>query len=381
MTDNNLVDLDQIERFGKPPVAKPMAIFAASSLAGSNAPPRLFHVDGLIPARTVTLLGGDGATGKSLLALQLAVATPLRSTWLGMPVAGGRSLFLTAEDDKDEVHRRLEDIAFHAGAKIEDLHDLHIVSLAGEDALLAVTGRGNVLTPTPRFAELKAAIGDLEPALVVLDTLADLFGGDEISRVHARQFVGMLRGLAIQHDTTVLLLAHPSLSGMSSGAGTSGSTAWSNSVRSRLYLERVKDEGGIETDPDARVMRTMKANYSPIGGEYRMRWQAGVFVSTSPAPGAESGLAAYAAKDNADRVFLDMLATYDAERRSVSSSQSVTFAPAVFAKDARSQGIGKRALTDAMNRLFAAKRIEVIESGPPSKRRTRIVVAEHEEAE
>ncbi|MFI5016060.1 MAG: AAA family ATPase [Hyphomicrobiales bacterium] len=215
---------------------QPLDVFAASTLAGTTAPRRLFHVDGLIPARTVTLLGGDGATGKSLLALQLASATALKSTWLGMAVAGGASLLLTAEDDRDEVHRRLEDVALHLGAGLDALHDLHIVSLAGEDALLAVSGaRGNVLVPTQRFEALKATIARLKPALVVLDTLADLFGGEENHRTHARQFVGLLRGLTLQHETTVLLLAHPSLSGMSSGAGTSGSTAWSNSVRSRLY--------------------------------------------------------------------------------------------------------------------------------------------------
>ena len=61
-----------------------------------------------------------------------------------------------------------------------------------------------------------------------------------------------------------MLLAHPSLTGMNTGTGTSGSTAWNNSVRSRLYLDRVR-ESGIEPDPDARVLRTMKSNYGPVG--------------------------------------------------------------------------------------------------------------------
>ena len=55
----------------------------------------------------------------------------------------------------------------------------------------------------------------------MLDTLADLFGGDEIKKVHARQFISMLRGLAIEFNVTVLLLSHPSQAGMSSGSGMS----------------------------------------------------------------------------------------------------------------------------------------------------------------
>jgi RecA-family ATPase len=365
---------DRIRQVGESSPRLP--IFAASSLAGSPAPPRLFHVEGLIPIRTVTMLGGDGGTVKSLLGFQLAASTVLGTGWLGQPVCRGASFFLTAEDDKDEVHRRLVDIANEARVELEDLADLHLVSLAGEDALLAAkNSKGDLKVPTPLFAALDATIAALSPALVVLDILADLFGGDENNRVHARQFVAMLRGLALKHDTTILLLAHPSLTGMrQNGSGLSGSTAWSNSVRSRLYVERVKNEEGAELDSDVRVLKTTKANYADIGTEIRMRWQRGVFVPM-PADTPKGGLAAYAAKQNADEIFAALVTAYEAEKSHVSSTPSANFAPAVFARDPRSQGIGKKALGDAMNRLFAARKIEVIEFGPPSRRLKSIVRA------
>ena len=68
-----------------------------------------------------------------------------------------------------------------------------------------------------------------------LDTLADVFAGNENARQEARQFIGLLRGLAIEHDLAVVPLAHPSLSGMTSGTGTSGSTALLDSVRARSF--------------------------------------------------------------------------------------------------------------------------------------------------
>jgi RecA-family ATPase len=95
------------------------------------------------------------------------------------------------------------------------------------------------------------------PSLLVLDNLADIFAGNENVRPLARQFVSSLRALAIEFDCVVLLLAHPSLSGMASGAGTSGNTAWNNSVQSRLYLVTSSDD----LDPDGRVLQTIKANY------------------------------------------------------------------------------------------------------------------------
>jgi RecA-family ATPase len=60
-----------------------------------------------VPDRTVTLLYGDGGTGKSLLALQLAAATALGVKWIGLQPAHGPVLYLSAEDDLDELHRRL----------------------------------------------------------------------------------------------------------------------------------------------------------------------------------------------------------------------------------------------------------------------------------
>jgi RecA-family ATPase len=351
--------------------AIPLATFSASSLASSPAPNREFHVEGLIPTRAVTLLGGDGGTGKSLLALQLAASTALGMPWLGLNVVQGPSLFLTAEDETDEVHRRLEDIARDLNKPLRELRDLHIISLAGEEALLGLRDKNSgVIVPTSLFAQLEASVGTLKPAVVSLDTLADVFGGDEIVRAQVRQFVSMLRGLALRNNTTIMLVAHPSLEGIRTGTGTSGSTAWSNCVRSRLYLERLKDEH----DTDTRVLKIMKANYSPIGTEIRMRWQRGVFVPTQTTL-APSGLALLAAREKADQVFLDMLTAYQVEGRDVGAKPSSAYAPAVFAKDARSQGIGARGLEGAMNRLFAAKRITVVETGPASKRRQRIALA------
>ena len=53
-----------------------------SSLAGKPRPERELHVHNFIPTKNVTLLAGDGAVGKSLLAAQLAVSTALTKTWL-----------------------------------------------------------------------------------------------------------------------------------------------------------------------------------------------------------------------------------------------------------------------------------------------------------
>jgi hypothetical protein len=88
---------------------------------GLPVPPREWIVPGYIPHKTVTLLSGDGSVGKSLLALQLAVGRALAREWIGLMPEQGRTLILSAEDDADEMHRRLEDIRKFYGARMTDL--------------------------------------------------------------------------------------------------------------------------------------------------------------------------------------------------------------------------------------------------------------------
>jgi hypothetical protein len=76
----------------------------------------------------------------------------------------------------------------------------------------------------------------------------------------------------------VLVLSHPSLAGRASGTGESGSTAWSNSVRSRLYLRRDRDASGYEVDKNARVLEVMKVNYGPPRDPFGLRWEDGRFI-------------------------------------------------------------------------------------------------------
>ncbi len=357
---------------GEPIDAAPLpalTIVNAASFAGSNPPPREWHVPDLIPKYEITMLSGDGGTGKSLLALQLAVATAAGTEWVGSFPSSGRVLFVSAEDDIAELHRRLATIARAQHVEIAELDRLEFLPLAGKDAVIAApVKRDGPLSPTRLFEAIRAEIEARRPDLLVLDTLADLFGGDEIKRPHARQFIGLLRGLALDFRMTIVLLSHPSQSGMASGAGTSGSTAWSNSVRSRLYFERPRGSDDNDDDADARVLTTKKANYGRIGNERVLRWREGVFVLDGAARPDK-----LAADAEDDRAFLAILADFARSGRPVSAAKCSTFAPARFAEHPSAKGLSGGRLNAAMQRLFAADRIHNETSGPPSKQRQRIV--------
>ncbi len=339
-----------------------LPIINASEFAGKSPAVRPWHVPDMVPGRTVTLFSGDGGTGKSLAALQMAVATVAGTDWFGAKVRQGGCLFITAEDDNDEVHRRLVDIGRAEDIAPERLQRLAISSLAGYDALLAVPdGRSGPLKPTGVLIALRTYVEAHRPALIVLDTLADLFGGEENNRGQVRQFIGMLRGLALEFDAAVLLLSHPSLTGMSNGTGLSGSTAWNNSVRSRLYLKR------DENDPNFRILETMKANYGATGQQIRLEWKRGVFneAGRTSADPAHRRIAEGAA----DELFLKLLAQFHAQGRNVSPlPKSQHYAPLAFSKTEEGRSHKKAGFVAAMERLFQCGRIRVTKSsGPPSK--------------
>lgn len=360
--------LTQMARdYGEPSRLTPVSV---ASFAGLPIPPREWLASDLIPAKNATTLSGDGGTGKSLLAAQLSVATSLGRQWVGREVKRGPVVYLGAEDNLEEMHRRFATIAREQEIELDRLGNIHILCLAGKDAVLASANARGIVEPTPLWSELRQIVLEIRPKLVVYDTLADLFAGNENVRAQAQQFVSMLRGLALETDSTALLLAHPSLSGMATGSGSSGSTAWSNSVRSRLYLDRVR-EGGTELDPDVRILRIMKTNYGRAGGEISLRWNDGVFILDA---GAETNLAQAVKIQQAETVFLELLAAYNAAGRYVASTTGHNYAPAAFAKEERARGVGKRNLESAMNRLFTADRIRLGEYGPKSKRRKHLEV-------
>ena len=246
-------------------------------------PERFWLVLGWIARGEVNSLYGGGATGKSLIALLLGHAMAVGVPWLGLETVQGSSLFVSCEDDDGELWRRHADIRKGLGYGVGNpFGAAHWWDRVGHNNLLAVPDARGVLSAGPFLAELRAVIETLRPTLVILDTLADVYGGNEIDRVQVNGFLKTCLGGLIRerreagHDLTILLLGHPSKSALADGSGFSGSTAWENGVRSRLYLSRPENAG-----PDERILSRAKANYAGgDDGELPLLWSNGIFVGT-----------------------------------------------------------------------------------------------------
>jgi RecA-family ATPase len=337
------------------------------------APPRQWAVLDRIPLRQPTLLSGEGAVGKTLLALHLCAAHALGRDWISTLPEPGPAVYFGCEDDADELHRRVADIATHFGATFADLKagGLHLASFAGRCALLGAANRAGVIEPTPLFHRLHKAARDIQPKTLVIDTSADVFAGNENDRMQVRQFVGLLRRLAMDGNCAVLLCSHPSLTGISTGTGLSGSTGWHNSVRARIFFKPATTDKGEEPDPELRELQFMKNNYGPIATRVLVRWRNGVFV---PEPG-QGAIEKAAADRKADDLFLTLLDRFNSQGRSVSDRPGRTYAPSVFAQEpeAKAAKVRKEALAAAMARLFSAGKLIMEPYGYASRGTFRIV--------
>jgi RecA-family ATPase len=330
--------------------------------------PRQWLVPERIPMRNVSSMSGEGAIGKSLLLMQLSGAVVLGKDWIGTLPEQGSVLYFNAEEDDDEVRRRMEDVARHLGATRQDMieHGMRFLSFAGRDAILAQPDRFGILRPTPLFDRLRREALLLRPKLIVFDTVADTFGGKENDRGQTRQFITMQRGLAIDADSAVVMSAHPSLTGISTDTGLSGNTGWHNSVRYRMYFKTAPGE-----DTSLRVLECKKSNYGPINETIVLRWKDGVYV-IEPGKGTLERLAAEAEVDD---LFIKLLRRFAEQGRNVSDKVSPSYAPTVFAgeSDARKAKVNKKAFAEAMARLFASGRLRVVTEGPASRMRSKIV--------
>lgn len=278
-----------------PTVEDPRPFEGAKWKPDDPIPDRQWLIKDMLPAGRLASLYGEGAVGKSMLAMQIAAAIMHGGSPIAvdpeltfkvrndieadspprLPPIERKVIWLTWEDEIAEFRRRWR-MAHNAGAIAEPNPDPERLTLVNMrqpgigGPLWAPEGhistRANWTNAGERF------LHSLEDhALAVVDPLAAAFGSNENDRSLVRQFTAAVDGHAETTSCAVLFIAHPPKSKES--GFFSGSTDWRNSVRASLHLEKKDAPGyfiGNEKDaPKAMAYRlvTDKANYSAAEGK------------------------------------------------------------------------------------------------------------------
>jgi RecA-family ATPase len=360
---------------GSGEAAAPLQWLNMSGWDKEPAPERKWAIKDRVPLNQAGLFSGEGGTGKSIIEIMKDVAHAAGKDWLGSLPEKGPAFYIGAEDDADEIHIRLAAIAKHYGVTFKELikGGLHVLCLLGQDATLCAVGKSGRVETTGLYKQLYEATGDIKPKNISIDTLSRAFAGSEIDRVQVYGFAMHMQALAMAANGSVTVLSHPSLQGINSGSGISGSTAWHGAFRFRQYLTSPKPDGGEQPNSDLRQLEFKKNQYGPTDETIGLKYQRGLFL---PLPGV-AGLDKLARQARIDDIFLKLLKQFDAQGRNVGDKPTApNYAPAMFVKEtpATSEHIKKVDLEDAMRRLFENNRICVIEYGRPSRHYSKLVI-------
>lgn len=357
------------------PPPEPLRVVDPREFQGQPIPERQWIVPGWVPCGVATGFYGSGGIGKTLVSQQLMTAAALGRPWLGVPVAPARSIGLFCEDDLDELRRRQAAVNHQLyGCDLDALGATCWLPRLGENNLLMVFKRDGQGVLTPLFGQIREAALDFGAKLVVIDTVADTFGGNQNDAGQVRQYVQFcLARLARDIGGAVLACAHPSRAGINSGSGESGSVQWEAAFRSRLYLSAPKkgdDDDDDPVDPNARVLTRVKANYAARDEAIELRWHDGVLS-------AEGGNAEDQVRPDAEAVFLALLDKMIAEGQTLSpNSRAGNYAPKLLMNRPDRHGYRIRDFERAMQALLEIRDIRIEEYGRPSHRGQRIVRGE-----
>jgi RecA-family ATPase len=359
---------------GKSEEVKPLTLINISKWDTAPVPQQDYSVPERIPTGHVTLFSGEGAAGKSTIYLQLAIAHGLGCEWLRATTRQGPALFVDAEDGEQTLHERAHKIVKYHSAHFTDLVDkLHLVSLAGGDAVLgAVARRGGRIEPTPLFGRLLEMAGDLKPVSIGLASSANMFAGNEIDRSQVMQFIGLLTRIAMVANSSVVLIAHPSLTGISTETGISGSTQWHNSVRARFYLKGYKSENDQEPKGKLREIVFLKNNYGPMSSNVVLEYRNGLFLPVDSIHNVDAAVRLAQAKE----VFLATLKRFNTQDRNVSANPGPSYAPSLFVKEpeAMKAMLTSVELANAMRALLAENQIMQKDYGRPSRPHVKLTI-------
>jgi hypothetical protein len=215
-----------------PEATEPLRVLPVAQLPPEPAGRPAWLIEDLWAHQAVGLIGGAPKSGKTFLALEIALAVAAGTPCLGrFPVHDpGPVLLFAAEDAPPQVRDRLRGLAHIRGA---DFDHLPLFLILAEQLRL---DRG----PDPE--RLAHAVSQHQPRLLVLDPFVRIHRAEENSASEISRLLADLRTLQRRFDLAVLLVHHTRKgNGPAAGAALRGSSdfyAWGDSY---LYLHKTPD--------------------------------------------------------------------------------------------------------------------------------------------
>jgi len=142
--------------------------YAVRNLIESPAPIE-WLVDSFIPLGKPGLIAAVGGVGKSLSMIQLALGIAIGGKWWGKPILQrGSSVIFAAEDDLNEVHRRIESLD-PEGARFQSEYDVYVFPIPEQKEPMILLRDEGVTSQAQELVDELKTIPNLQ--MVVFDPL------------------------------------------------------------------------------------------------------------------------------------------------------------------------------------------------------------------
>ena len=184
-------------RSGSPELSSPLILSDWNlSIYSGEAPEQEWLIENILPRRIPGLVAAVGGLGKSFILLDLAMKVAGGDQGMhkeralgGDVITNGKVVFLTAEDSKDGVHRRLRNIA---GASLFDRANGNLIVVPLPDAGGAKPLIQNTMgqyTTTAIFEDIRSQLIEMgDVALIIFDPLQAFAAADINTDPAAAQF-------------------------------------------------------------------------------------------------------------------------------------------------------------------------------------------------
>lgn len=269
----------------------------------NEAPPREWLLKDFIPAGIVGGVVARGGSSKTQFLLQLGVSVACGMSLCGHwePEQPVKVLMLFAEDDKDEIHRRMQVIVrqltlsgnLSALKSIEE--NLYIRSMIGEDNLMTTTiaGTGEVEGTDYGNRLIKTVKLIKGVGLIGIDPVSRFRGGEENSNEDATRYIEELERVRQATGATILVAHHANKGSLSADEASQqaarGASAFTDGLRWQMNLAspNKKDAPTLHIPTETRheyvVATVTKSNYTAPIAPFLLRRGDGGYLTVRSA--------------------------------------------------------------------------------------------------
>jgi hypothetical protein len=205
-------------------------ILTTRELLDQPEPPWL--IEDIMRADQIGVVYGPPNKGKTFLVLDWGLHIACGLSWQGHAVTQGPVLYMAGEG-AFSLQKRVEGwLTYHEMSDLSMYFQCRPLDLRDDDVL------GQLHEALTQYRDRESGEEQLNPRLVIVDTLSQFLGGGDENSSDMAQFVSACRSLSQEHDTAVLMVHHTN----ATGARERGHTALRGNTDFMFSVEAIEKD-------------------------------------------------------------------------------------------------------------------------------------------